>query len=40
MDAPVLRAPVVVMRACKQQFKILPDCLGSESGVYSGAHKV
>ena len=36
MDEPVLRAPLVII-VCRQtvihEFKVLPDCLGSESGV-------
>src|SRR2546422_11277643 len=27
MDEPVLCAPLVIMRACKQEFTVLPDCL-------------
>jgi hypothetical protein len=43
MDEPVLRAPLVIivcLQAVIHEFTVLPDCLGSESGVYSGAYKL
>jgi hypothetical protein len=34
MGGPVLRAPLVVMRARKQEFTVLPDCFVPKAGVF------